>query len=263
MTELLAGSAKENYGWTFDNGSEFPGATGKLSVDTAVTHNGRESLRLKGDFTKGGNYVQAVRKRPVAGNRHPGNLFLAARLRRRPPHPAHHRQQRPVPPDQFEDSQETDDWQQVVFPLARFFAKRGTPDADPQRRQVRILGRRERRQLARAGQGHLYLLIGRSGRQEGPHDLAQRHEGHRGPGEAASSAAATGDIKTLVKLDEIDDGQTRMDLRQRAGVCRRQGLVDHRQGRAGEGAELPETGRRLHAAAALTCKPCGGSRRSR
>ena len=60
MTDLLSGSAKENYGWTFDNGSEFPGATGKLSVDTAVKHNGRESLRLDGNFTKGGNYVQAA-----------------------------------------------------------------------------------------------------------------------------------------------------------------------------------------------------------
>ena len=31
MTELLSGSARDNFGWTFDNGSEFPGATGKLS----------------------------------------------------------------------------------------------------------------------------------------------------------------------------------------------------------------------------------------
>jgi len=60
MTDLLAGPAAEDYGWTFDNGREFPGATGKLSVDAAAKHNGKDSLRLDGDFTKGGNYVQAA-----------------------------------------------------------------------------------------------------------------------------------------------------------------------------------------------------------
>ncbi|HBC85838.1 MAG TPA: hypothetical protein DCZ94_02675 [Lentisphaeria bacterium] len=54
--ELLSDKSLENYGWTFDNGQEFPGATGKLSVDAAE----KDALRLDGDFTKGGNYVQAM-----------------------------------------------------------------------------------------------------------------------------------------------------------------------------------------------------------
>lgn len=41
--------------WSFDNGREFPGATGSLSVKDGT-------LNLVGDFTGGGGYVQAGRK---------------------------------------------------------------------------------------------------------------------------------------------------------------------------------------------------------
>ncbi len=54
--ELLSDKSLENYGWSFDNGQEFPGATGKLSTDPAEG----DALKLEGDFTKGGNYVQAM-----------------------------------------------------------------------------------------------------------------------------------------------------------------------------------------------------------
>src|ERR1035437_6836051 len=56
-TDLLAGDAAASYGWGFDNGQEFPGATGKVSVDATTRYNGKDSLKLEGDFTKGGNYV--------------------------------------------------------------------------------------------------------------------------------------------------------------------------------------------------------------
>ena len=59
VTDLLGGDAAKNYGWTFNNGQEFPGATGKLSVDPAEMQDGKASLKLEGDFTKGGNYVSA------------------------------------------------------------------------------------------------------------------------------------------------------------------------------------------------------------
>ena len=36
-------------GWAFDNGQEFPGATGKLSIDQADGN----ALRLDGNFSKG------------------------------------------------------------------------------------------------------------------------------------------------------------------------------------------------------------------
>src|SRR5436305_13894859 len=48
-------------GWTFDNGREFPGAVGGLTSDPAG-HDGHAALKLVGDFSKGGQYVQAGRK---------------------------------------------------------------------------------------------------------------------------------------------------------------------------------------------------------
>ena len=50
----LIDAAKPAEGWTFNNGQEFPGATGKLEAMEG-------GLRLIGDFTGGGGYVQAQR----------------------------------------------------------------------------------------------------------------------------------------------------------------------------------------------------------
>ncbi|HBC89596.1 MAG TPA: hypothetical protein DCZ94_21880 [Lentisphaeria bacterium] len=52
---MMADKSVENYGWLFDNGQEFPGATGKLSIDKTE----KDALKLEGDFTKGGLYVEA------------------------------------------------------------------------------------------------------------------------------------------------------------------------------------------------------------
>ena len=49
-----------------------------------------------------------------------------------------------------------------------------------------------------------------------------------------ASAAATADIKTLVKLDEIDDGQTEWTF-DNGQEFPAQRLADHRQGPAGKG----------------------------
>ena len=48
--------------WTFDSGREFKGATGKLSLVKDQPAAGRNALRLEGDFTAGGAYVQALHK---------------------------------------------------------------------------------------------------------------------------------------------------------------------------------------------------------
>ncbi|MFD7161539.1 glycosyl hydrolase [Kribbella sp. NPDC059898] len=48
-------------GWSFYPGSEFPGATGSLSYDTASPQSGAQSAKLSGDFTGGGNYVALQR----------------------------------------------------------------------------------------------------------------------------------------------------------------------------------------------------------
>jgi hypothetical protein len=54
----LIDPSKPAGGWTFDNGREFPGAQGKLEL-AAEPFRGKPVLSLHGDFTKGGNYVQA------------------------------------------------------------------------------------------------------------------------------------------------------------------------------------------------------------
>ncbi|MFT5470533.1 MAG: hypothetical protein ACI8UO_005662, partial [Verrucomicrobiales bacterium] len=47
--------------WKFNNGAEFPGATGSLAIDPNASRQGKPSLKLVGDFTGGGGYVQAGR----------------------------------------------------------------------------------------------------------------------------------------------------------------------------------------------------------
>ncbi len=53
---------QKNLGWSFDNGREFPGATGSLTVEPGQAAGDPPALKLVGDFTKGGGYVQAGRK---------------------------------------------------------------------------------------------------------------------------------------------------------------------------------------------------------
>ena len=45
--------------WNFNNGQEFPGATGKLEFAKDALEAGQGALKLSGDFTKGGAYVSA------------------------------------------------------------------------------------------------------------------------------------------------------------------------------------------------------------
>ena len=119
-TELLVGDAAAQFGWKFDNGREFPGATGKVAVDSTTRCNGKDSLKLDGDFTKGGNYVRAftmldgidiraltlwvmnpdldgmsLRIIDASGQCHQFSLKIVAKP----------------------------DWQKIEFPLQQFFAK--------------------------------------------------------------------------------------------------------------------------------------------
>jgi hypothetical protein len=54
----LIDADREAGGWQFDNGREFPGARGSLEL-AAEPFRGKPVLSLHGDFTQGGNYVQA------------------------------------------------------------------------------------------------------------------------------------------------------------------------------------------------------------
>ncbi len=47
--------------WTFDNGQEFPGAKGSLTIVKDEPQKGQSCLKLAGDFSGGGAYVQTIR----------------------------------------------------------------------------------------------------------------------------------------------------------------------------------------------------------
>jgi hypothetical protein len=64
---------KEKLGWSFDQGQEFPGAQGRVSIDDTQKHDGEDSLHLEGDFSAGGAYVRA--STPVAAI-NPGEVTM-------------------------------------------------------------------------------------------------------------------------------------------------------------------------------------------
>jgi hypothetical protein len=117
------GSPKE-VGWSFNNGQEFPGATGGVSI-APDERNGKPVLKIVGDFTKGGNYVDAgVRLQSDVQQmsmwiKYPSADTLTMRLL---DHSGQCHQIR------FR-IQDTPDWQQIVFPVQRFFRSLGTPGA--------------------------------------------------------------------------------------------------------------------------------------
>jgi len=57
--------SKSEDGWGLSLGEEFPGATGSLARDEACRREGAASLRLQGDFSRGGNYVAAEKSLPA------------------------------------------------------------------------------------------------------------------------------------------------------------------------------------------------------
>ena len=146
-------------GWTFNNGQEFPGATGSLAVDPEAKRDGRASLKLAGDFTKGGNYVDAGRQIDGVDIRELSMWVCSADL------------------EQFtlrinDASGQTHqigikvergpDWRRVVLPLESFFAKRGEADA------VTNIAKYESWGGAKDGAWHgpataIYILIGKVG----------------------------------------------------------------------------------------------------
>jgi len=122
----LIDAAKPGGGWTFGNGPEFPGAQGKLEL-AAERFRGKPVLSLYGDFTKGGNYVQAwvalpkteVKALSFWVNSPAGSKRL---------------------PIRFTDAadkvhqinlklNEKGGWQRIVLPIAKFFKTMGTPGA--------------------------------------------------------------------------------------------------------------------------------------
>jgi len=122
----LTDTSKPNGGWEFDNGREFPGAQGKLEVSEERFRD-KPVLSLSGDFTGGGNYVQASIALPgprldtVSFWVHTpaGSTRLPIRLMdvRDKVHQLNLR------------LNEKGGWQHLVVPVQDFFKKMGTPDA--------------------------------------------------------------------------------------------------------------------------------------
>lgn len=186
-------------GWTFDNGREFPGASGGLSVDREVRRGGRDSLRLVGDFTKGGNYVQMGRKIDAVDIRElsfwiksPGADRFTLRIN-----------------DSTGQTHQlaiktaaSDEWQEVVVPLEAFFAKRGAADA------VTSIAKYESWGGAKDGKWHgpakaIYILI-----SAGPESKVRNFwlsELNVAPRRAEVAGAR---VTSVVALDEVLEGQT-------------------------------------------------------
>lgn len=154
---LLATDVK-NYGFSFNHGAEFPGAVGALTVEESTKFGDRPALKLHGDFTGGGAYVQAGKKLAdvdvrdlILTVRNPGADRFTLRLGDK----SGQTHQIVVKTDA------TDDWQAIVLPLEKFFANRGKADA------VASIAKYESWGGAKDGNWHgpatgLYLLLGKT-----------------------------------------------------------------------------------------------------
>ena len=199
--QTLFSPKDKSFGWDFDNGREFPGATGGLSVDREAKHEGKESLKLEGNFTKGGNYVQMGRHIPdldisslVLWVRDPDQGRLTLRINDATGQCHQIALKTPASPD----------WQQIAFPLEQFFAHRGQSDA------VTTVAKYESWGGANDSQWHgpakgIYLLMGPEGEKRekkvrtvwvGDVRIAVR-----------VAAPAVPDVKTVLRLDEFPEDE--------------------------------------------------------
>jgi hypothetical protein len=193
----LVDATEPGRGWSFNNGAEFPGAKGSLTVDAEAPRAGRPSLKLVGDFSNGGIYVQAGRRIDDVDIRDL-TLWLRApgidRFTLRIGDASGQTHQISV---RLEPS---DDWQQIVLPLERFFAKRGEADA------VTNIAKYESWGGAKDGRWHgpargIYFLLGK--RAESPVRTLWLNEVSITP--RPTPVAGAEQIAT-VRLDDIADG---------------------------------------------------------
>ncbi len=144
--------------WRFNNGQEFPGATGALTVDAEAKREGRASLKLAGDFTKGGNYVEAGRAIDGVDIRELSMWVRSADLEQftlRINDASGQTHQIGI------KTERGPEWKRIVLPLEKFFANRGSADA------VANIAKYESWGGAKDGAWHgpataIYILIGKS-----------------------------------------------------------------------------------------------------
>lgn len=191
-------------GWTFHNGAEFPGAKGGVSSVSDAEPQHRPALRLDGDFTDGGNYVDLGRDLPSidleslsfwlkttgktdtltlrvidgTGQCHQINLRI----------------------------EKTDRWQHVVFPIARYFEKAGTSAS------VDIVTRYEGWGGAQDGKWHnpakaVHFLVGR-------HSFGEALRGaFLFSGMKISAAAPKQTVTKTIRLDDVlEEGEVDWSL---------------------------------------------------
>ena len=144
--------------WKFNNGQEFPGATGYMGIDWVVKREGHPSLRLSGDFSEGGNYVELGRAINSVDIRELSMWVRSAELEQftvRINDASGQTHQIGI------KSERGPEWRRVVLPLERFFANRGQADA------VTNITKYESWGGAKDGAWHgpataIYILIGKT-----------------------------------------------------------------------------------------------------
>ncbi len=184
-------------GWEFNNGQEFPGATGALTADPNLPRDGHPTLKVTGNFTKGGNYVSAGRKfKPVDIRelslwvRNPGADHFSMRL-----NDASGQTHQIVL-----TTEPGTDWQHIVLPLERFFSRLGQADA------VKGIAKYESWGGAKDGKWHgpataIYILLS---------PTKEQRERNLWLGEVAitprAMAVPGAETRVTLPLDEITDG---------------------------------------------------------
>jgi hypothetical protein len=190
----LIDQAAPTSGWRFDNGQEFPGAKGGFSADDSVEPQYRPALRLDGDFTGGGNYVQIGRDLPVA-DIESLSVWIKA------PEGMGQTTMRLIDGTgqchQFNLKVESHgEWQRILFPVARYFDKAGTSAS------VELVKRYEGWGGAADGKWHnpakaVYMLLGR-------HSFGDALKGSLWIANARLQAAAPKTVLTKeVRLDDF------------------------------------------------------------
>lgn len=194
---LLPG--KPALGWEFANGQEFPGATGGITIDGK--RDGRDALKLTGDFTAGGKYVAALATIPDVDVReislwvkNPGADQFKIRL----VDGSGQTHQVAL------KTEVTEDWQRIVFPVERFFKNRAQADAVTGVTQYQYFGG------AKDGNWHgpaksLAILIRQEGDQKVRNFWISDVSVLTKPAEAAAVQAQ---VATTIPLDTLEEGET-------------------------------------------------------
>lgn len=195
--QLLAGEGP-TLGWRSDNGSEFPGAVVALKMDDQELRGGKPTLRLDGDFTGGGNYVQASKNFDADVRtlsmwlKYGGSEHLTIRVIDATGQC--HQLNVKIDP--------TAEWQRLVVPVADFFAKRSQPDA------VQTITKYEAWGGAKDGKWHspgksMHILIGKT------EELKKRTlwlSDIQVTAAAAPETASAG-VAQAVSLEEVAEGE--------------------------------------------------------